>query len=168
MKTPMQSELTSARFIHQAFQSPTLHRWLRLAFLAAALTAGSAGCGELWMNGRLVSSSYDFARSYSGGVALTLLNDLPVPACYVRMGPSTEPVWGNNWLPETQAIPTGGARTFYVAGAPQWDIQVTACDGTRLSETQHIPVLGPTQLLVSSLRQPTMTPSIPAQVQPPT
>ena len=119
----------------------------RRALAPLAVAALLVGCGGGGYRPR------GFARRFGGDIQLTLVNDLGVTACFVRMGPSTEHSWGNDWLGASETIPSGAGRTFQVQGGPGWDVQVKACDQSILVEARGIPVMGPTQLGLSSLRQ---------------
>src|SRR5262245_19192899 len=80
------------------------------------------------------------ARYYGGNIPLTLINDTPITACYVRMGPSADRNWGDDWLAPSETIPPGAARTFAIMGSPTWDIQVQNCQRGVLAEVHQLAV----------------------------
>jgi hypothetical protein len=125
----------------------------------------SAGCGGVWYGrygryGRYGGSGSNAARYY-GAVALTLVNDTGVPVCQVRMGPSYDPYWGDNWLTPGEVIPQGAQRTFPVAGGA-WDVQVSGCDGAQISQQLHVPMFASGALSVRTLQPVALPVAVPA------
>jgi hypothetical protein len=108
-----------------------------------------------------------YARRYGGGIPLTLVNDTPFEACYVRLSPSSDSNWGDDWLGPRETVPPGVGRTFAVMGGPAWDIQVQTCAHQVLAEARQVPIMGPMQISVSQLRgQPMMAAPVPAPPPP--
>lgn len=122
-------------------------RATRLALAFVSLAAMNTGCWSTHRYNR-------YARRYSGEIPFTLINDSPVAACYVRLSPSVDNNWGDDWLGPRETIPAGGGRTFAIAGGPAWDIQIQACDRQLLAEARQVPMMGPTQIAISQLRPP--------------
>ncbi len=127
--------------------------------LLLAMTASGLGCGAGYRYNR-------YARRYGGEVPFMLVNDTPLEACYVRLSPSTDRNWGDDWLGPSETIPAGVARTFAVAGGPAWDIQIQTCGHQVMAEARQVPIMGPTQLAISQLRPQMMQAPAPVYVQP--
>ncbi len=98
------------------------------------------------------------AHRYEGEVPFTLVNDTPQSVCYVRMSPSTDNNWGDDWLGRRETIPVGGGRTFAVRGGPAWDIQIQNCGRQILAEARQVPIMTQTMVSVSQLARPAMAP----------
>jgi hypothetical protein len=121
----------------------TIARMTRLGSIAlfALIALTAVGCG-----GALAPS-----QRYGGTVPLTLVNDVAGGVCYVRMSPTFDAEWGEDWLGATEVIPQGGERTFTIAPQSQWDIRVENCDEEPIAERRSIDVRQPTRLAVSTL-----------------
>jgi hypothetical protein len=107
----------------------------------------------------LTSGCYRYnrtARRYGGEVPLTLVNDSPHTVCYVRMSPSTDNNWGDDWLGPRETIPSGGGRTFALMGGPAWDIRLQTCQHQIIAEARQVPVMSQTMVSVSQLMRPAM------------
>ena len=124
--------------------------------IAAGLVWVSVGCG-----GGMTPQV-----RYGGTVAVTLVNDAGRAACYVRMSPTFDGEWGEDWLGEAETIAVGAERTFTIAPQSQWDIRVEDCDHEVISERFAIPATAPMRLGVQSLQQ-VSTPFVPGQPPPP-
>ena len=139
----------------------TARAWNALSVVSLVVAAYAfGGCGAGWQYNR-------YARRYGGEIPFTLINDAPIAACYVRLGPSTDNNWGDDWLGPRETIPSGGGRTFAVRGGPAWDVQILTCSHQILAEARQVPIMGPTQVTVSQLR-PNLPPlpALPVYVQP--
>jgi hypothetical protein len=74
------------------------------------------------------------------GASLTLINGTDSEICYLYMGPSTEPEWGEDWLGD-ETIPAGWEITFDLKPGT-WDVMVEDCDGNALDSWYDVEIDG--------------------------
>src|SRR5688500_10190339 len=88
---------------------------------------------------------------YAGAVPLTLVNDGAGAVCYVRMSPTFDEDWGDDWLAAAEVIPQGAERTFSIAPQSEWDVRVENCDEEPIAERRRIDVTRPVRLSARTL-----------------
>jgi hypothetical protein len=129
-------------------------RWL--GPVLALLLVGAVGCG----------GAVQPQVRYGGNVSLTLVNDADRAACYVRMSPTFDAEWGEDWLGEEEVIPQGAERTFGIAPQSQWDVRIEDCESQTLSERRAIVMTMAARLSIASLTPVTGT-AVPGPGNPP-
>lgn len=75
----------------------------------------------------------------SGSVQITLDNQSSWDVCYVYIAPSTEPVWGDDWLGKNEEISPNATRTIAIKPGT-YDLRAENCDYMRLDEQSSIVV----------------------------
>jgi hypothetical protein len=89
-------------------------------------------------------------------VQLVLANDTSFVLCSVMMGPSDRRR-RTEWLSRGESIAPGQSRAFVMRATSEWDIRTRACSGEVVSQIRGLPVIGPLELAVSTLRPRTET-----------
>jgi outer membrane protein OmpA-like peptidoglycan-associated protein len=89
--------------------------------------------------------------SASSGIALEVENDLPQVVCYLKMSPSSDSNWGNDWLGEAEMLATGAVRPFTIPAAVPWDIRAEDCQHNQLAEGRNLALAGPSRIHLASM-----------------
>jgi hypothetical protein len=74
----------------------------------------------------------------TGDSPVTLVNQSGQTVCYVRISPSTETTWGDDWL-GSDTVSAGGSYTFYVA-PDTYDLRAEDCSNTPIQEDYGIAI----------------------------
>jgi hypothetical protein len=78
----------------------------------------------------------------SNDPAITLNNKSGVEICYVLISPTSDDMWGDDQLGETETIRNGRSRTFDVT-AGQWDMMAMDCDQNEVDTRWEQDINGP-------------------------
>lgn len=95
----------------------------------AAFDCGDGVVATAWE----VSDDVTLTPGDSGSVALRIVNQSSTDICYLYIAPSSEDMWGEDWMGEMELIPAGeGIRVFYVE-PDTYDLLAEDCDGTEIA-----------------------------------
>jgi hypothetical protein len=78
----------------------------------------------------------------SGEPAVILTNKSGIEICYVYISPTSESMWGDDQLGETETIRNGRSRTFEIT-AGQWDMMAQDCDQNEIDTRWEQDISGP-------------------------
>jgi hypothetical protein len=74
--------------------------------------------------------------------AIILKNESGIEICYVLISPTTEDMWGEDQLGDTETIRDGNTRTFEIT-AGQWDMMAMDCDQNEIDTRWEQDISGP-------------------------
>ena len=74
--------------------------------------------------------------------AIILNNKSGIEICYVLISPTTEDVWGDDQLGDTETIRDGRSRTFEIT-AGRWDMMALDCDENEIDVRWEQDISGP-------------------------
>lgn len=100
----------------------------------AAFDCGDAVVATAWE----VSEDVTLTPGDSGSVALRVVNESSTDICYLYIDPSSEDMWGEDWMGDMELIlADGGIRAFYLE-PDTYDVLVEDCDGEEIASVYEI------------------------------
>ena len=81
--------------------------------------------------------------------AIILKNESGIEICYVLISPTTNDMWGDDQLGDTETIRNGRSRTFEVT-AGQWDLMALDCDQNEIETRWEQDINGPYEWTISN------------------
>lgn len=74
-----------------------------------------------------------------GNAAVVVVNDSSEGICTMNISPTTDTVWGPNWLAERERVPQDLPRIFAV-NAGMWDLRAVDCAGNVLKDERNVAI----------------------------